>query len=89
MDILTIIAYAILFVLLIAAIAFFFSLLLHIGLIVGLMGLLTGNIFLGSVIVGVCFLLLKLFDNKVGDIAPNYTVFDSDGNHLFDIFKEK
>jgi len=33
--------------------------------------------------------LLKLFDNKVGDIAPNYTVFDSDGNHLFDIFKEK
>ena len=47
------------------------------------------NIFLGSVIVGVCFLLLKLFDNKVGDIAPNYTVFDSDGNHLFDIFKEK
>jgi len=33
--------------------------------------------------------VMSIFNNDVGDIAPNYSVFDSDGNHLFDIFKNK
>ena len=88
-DLVTIALYVIALVLAIPVIIFLFKLLLHVGALVGLMGIFTGNIISGLAIIFICFLLFSIFDTDVGDITPNYSIFDSDGNHLFDIFKNK
>ncbi len=88
-DLVTTVLYVMALILAIPAIVFLFKLLLHVGFLVGLMGIFTGNIILGLAIIFICALLMSIFNNDVGDIAPNYSVFDSDGNHLFDIFKNK
>ena len=73
----------------IPVIIFLFKLFLHVGALAGLVGISTGNIVWGLPILFICLLLFSIFDNDVGDIAPDYSVFDSDGDHLFDIFKNK
>ena len=88
-DLVTTVLYVIALVLAIPVIIFLFKLFLHVGALAGLVGIFTGNIVWGLPILFICLLLFSIFDNDVGDIAPNYSVFDSDGNHLFDIFKNK
>ena len=73
----------------IPVIIFLFKLFLHVGALAGLVGIFTGNSVWGLPILFICLLLFSIFDNDVGDITPNYSIFDSDGNHLFDIFKNK